>query len=398
VTPLDHSLVRRSFLAVVVTALTALVPLPARAAADSTYQGGCGFDTARRDLGTTSTSRDQRWRRHRRALLVDDRLRAVLARRQPVAATVTCVIKVNGVPKVTATFDGTVVVAGAKRVSFYVGQYDVVDTCDTVDYTSNDTPTTTVCPEDTTAQIVPQPVYDLVEPAVQSVHDAAHGGVDPTLCPILAGLAPGVPGLVDIDDQGDTHLSGGTVWDCPPDDPPVAIPVPTPPECADGLDNDLDGHTDYPDDPDCWGPEADAEGLQAPPPGLTGSAVPRPCTTVDAVTACASLTPRTTIATYTVYEPALSYPTIYDAELVDYDFALPNGGTVTLPCVVVRNPLPANPCAAAGGTYAGHRLYLSTVVPREPYLPAAVVGVCTADLTVTVNGDGVSSFPAYSIC
>jgi hypothetical protein len=41
--------------------------------------------------------------------------------------------------------------------------------------------------------------------------------LDATLCPILSSLSPGVPGVVDIDPEGDTSVAGvGQVWDCPP--------------------------------------------------------------------------------------------------------------------------------------------------------------------------------------
>lgn len=41
--------------------------------------------------------------------------------------------------------------------------------------------------------------------------------VDPFLyCPLVASLAPGVPGVVDIDNEGDLHVDGRWIWDCPP--------------------------------------------------------------------------------------------------------------------------------------------------------------------------------------
>jgi hypothetical protein len=49
----------------------------------------------------------------------------------------------------------------------------------------------------------------------------AHTGLgpdspDPTLCPLLAGASPGVPGTVDVDPTGDTAVGGQPFWDCPP--------------------------------------------------------------------------------------------------------------------------------------------------------------------------------------
>jgi hypothetical protein len=113
---------------------------------------------------------------------------------------------------------------------------------------------------------VPQPVYDAVDATVGVLADTIYSNWDPVFCELLVALAPGVPGLVDIAYDGDTRLLGGTVWECPPydvsDPDPMSLPVP--PECSDGVDNDLDGYVDYPADPDCWGPESDAEGLHLP--------------------------------------------------------------------------------------------------------------------------------------
>lgn len=39
---------------------------------------------------------------------------------------------------------------------------------------------------------------------------------DPTVCAELGSLAPGVPGIVDIDPTGDTYITGEFLWDCQP--------------------------------------------------------------------------------------------------------------------------------------------------------------------------------------
>ncbi len=255
-------LTHRLVLPAVATALLAVAPVPARAAADSEYRGGCGFDTVQRD---------------RVDVFVDGGLwsgvlySATLLYSSgspgdnPVSATVTCTLLVNGQPRGVGTFAGTVVVAGAKRLSFFTAPYDHVQLCETVDFTSNDTPTHTECQEPTTSTVLPNPLWDALDAAVDLVQEL----VDPALCPLLAGLAPGGPGVVDVGTEGDVAVAGVPVWDCGADDPdalhdilPLAIPVP--PECSDGVDNDLDGDTDYPADRDCWGPDSDAEGLQVP--------------------------------------------------------------------------------------------------------------------------------------
>ena len=40
--------------------------------------------------------------------------------------------------------------------------------------------------------------------------------LDPLLCSVLVQLTPGVPGLVDVNDEGDVYLFGVLFWDCPP--------------------------------------------------------------------------------------------------------------------------------------------------------------------------------------
>jgi hypothetical protein len=109
------------------------------------------------------------------------------------------------------------VIAGAE--SFRDNTYPArLELCTTVDYTSNDDPSVTECG-------LAETPFETVDRLVQEVFDAVFGTVnpllsayvDPVLCPRLAALAPGVPGVVDIDPTGDTTVSGyGLVWDCPP--------------------------------------------------------------------------------------------------------------------------------------------------------------------------------------
>ena len=67
------------------------------------------------------------------------------------------------------------------------------------------------CFPTTNTQIPPQPVIDLLDQIF-----AATGAVDFLLCPILGGLAPGVPGVLDITPEGDVSIAGSLFWDCPP--------------------------------------------------------------------------------------------------------------------------------------------------------------------------------------
>ena len=48
------------------------------------------------------------------------------------------------------------------------------------------------------------------------VCEHSYSTFDQMLCPTLAGLAPGVPGVVDINLQGDVFLAGEGFFDCPP--------------------------------------------------------------------------------------------------------------------------------------------------------------------------------------
>jgi hypothetical protein len=49
------------------------------------------------------------------------------------------------------------------------------------------------------------------------VNDAVAAYVDPLVCPALASLAPGMPGVVDVTPDGDTTVVAyGPAWDCPP--------------------------------------------------------------------------------------------------------------------------------------------------------------------------------------
>lgn len=38
----------------------------------------------------------------------------------------------------------------------------------------------------------------------------------PVECAAIAAMTPGIPGVVDIDSEGDVSVAGEPVWDCPP--------------------------------------------------------------------------------------------------------------------------------------------------------------------------------------
>jgi hypothetical protein len=162
---------------------------------------------------------------------------------------------------------------------------------------------------------------------------------------------------------------------------PVGVPS-VAPQCSDGVDNDLDGRTDYPDDPDCTSPSG---ALEAGAPGTS-------CPDVSVlVPVCVSYTPGTTRTPYTVYAPTTAGGSVV-AHVDRYQFTLPNGATTAVPCVVVDGTPDA--CSAAGGTY------LDTMAALGPALstPVTTVYVCDANLVATADDLGLTSFPAYALC
>lgn len=60
------------------------------------------------------------------------------------------------------------------------------------------------------------PGCDYATAVVDWLNARVFAPLDGTLCPRLAALAPGVPGVVDIDPTGDTSVAGSVLWDCPP--------------------------------------------------------------------------------------------------------------------------------------------------------------------------------------
>jgi len=119
--------------------------------------------------------------------------------------------------------------------------------------------------------------------------------------------------------------------------------------------------------------------------------VPASCSTEIGQEVCASVTK--TQGSYAVSPPnGVSGP---DAgSIATYQFTLPNGGKVTVPCaVLVSGATTVDPCAAAGGTYVATLATLSDA-PN----PVTAVQICNANLVLTVDGIGINSFPALVLC
>ena len=140
------------------------------------------------------------------------------------AVSIQCVVKVNGAPVANtgAPATGTTVAATAGQVTFTATDQDDVDLC--AEWTDGTTSGES-CSDTTVTQIPPQAVIDLLI----SVFDAIDAilipieqtVVDPAVCPVLATLGntvPDVPGVLEINGQGDVFLLGDPFWDCPPYD------------------------------------------------------------------------------------------------------------------------------------------------------------------------------------
>lgn len=130
--------------------------VPAHAGASSEFLGGCGFET-RRDprrpdvqIGTIHAE-----------VVVFSR-----ADDNPVSALVTCGFNVNGVMAWSETFEGTAAVVGRRLGEYRLGEFDSFTWCETVDFTSDDTPTSSACYYIDYTQLPPQEVYDVACPVV----------------------------------------------------------------------------------------------------------------------------------------------------------------------------------------------------------------------------------------
>lgn len=134
---------RGTVVAAFVAGLAALAAPPSRATAPSEHHGGCGFDAVK----TAPTNGDATWVGDIDVLAV---LHSPDVAGNPVSATITCEIAVNGVVREQglpskASFSGTGVVVGVAPASYVAASTDLVELCETVDFTSDATPTTTEC-------------------------------------------------------------------------------------------------------------------------------------------------------------------------------------------------------------------------------------------------------------
>lgn len=174
-----------------------------------------------------------------------------------------------------------------------------------------------------------------------------------------------------------------------------APPSPLATQCGDGVDNDLDGRTDYPSDPGCTSSGDTTESSDASPA----------CPLVAGVPVCTSITSGTVFEAVPVSNVVIGTAATHRvvATVDIYRLDLPTGGFLTVPCVVATvNATPVNPCAAADMTFVSR---LVSLVDRSADQPSAslsgtlaTVRVCNATVTVTAAGIGLNEFPALTLC
>jgi hypothetical protein len=201
-------------------ALSLLVATAPVARADhGQYVGGCSFLALNDTTPDGSLGGQNQWTGEIDTVVVATDWNGI-----PMLASVDveCELLVNGVSQgVVLSASGTTVAASAGPFSYTAQEGDVVTLCDHVRV---DWHTTTQCHDAVNTPLIPQPVVDVLDllldttgQVVDLVNEISIQAIDPILCPVLAALAPGVPGIVDIDgDDGDVYVLGAIFWDCPP--------------------------------------------------------------------------------------------------------------------------------------------------------------------------------------
>jgi hypothetical protein len=146
--------VRTSLPALAVLAALATTASPAHAASGSyVVRGGCAYDT----VENATEPGVQQGVVYATVVLASETVSD-----EPVSATVTCEVWVDGVLQQASSFDGTGVVTGAAPLRYHKGpcQSDYLHV--TVDLTSDDTPTDDYWVEADYVMIPPQEVTDVV--------------------------------------------------------------------------------------------------------------------------------------------------------------------------------------------------------------------------------------------
>ena len=132
----------------------------------------------------------------------------------PGAGTFRCDLRVNGVTQAsTMPTHGETLLVTAGPIEYVATEVDVVEFCEHVDF--DDGHVYEHCQGTTIIQIPPE-CLDLVSCVFDVLNELVVKPADVVVCAALIALAPGVPGVVDIDPTGDTYLLGEFLWDCPP--------------------------------------------------------------------------------------------------------------------------------------------------------------------------------------
>ena len=179
--------------ALVALALLACAAAPAAAADDSHYLNGCYVDAVAVPTGQVGEPETYTAR-------IGAEIPVYSTSGEPVSATVTCALRVRRVVVHEVSFSGTTVVVGSEWAEFSADLPLEVSTCTTVDFTSDDTPTRTVCPESQTYEFPPPVVWDVADVVVGSVP-----GDPEALCTAVTLADAGVPdvwGVFMITDDG----------------------------------------------------------------------------------------------------------------------------------------------------------------------------------------------------
>jgi hypothetical protein len=209
-------MLKKTLLAVTSVAMLALSAPISHAAPAALVRSGCGFEFAA--LPTAMGGQDTYTSVVYGFGVFDDQL----------THTLHCFVTVNGVDQGGVSISGSVFVAGAANVTFHADDDATVELCTEIDGIL------VSCGSTDETQIPPQEVIDLIDQVFDLLDQAATlvddilapvyaflqgfgGDSDPIVCPILASFSPGIPGVVDINVEGDVTLAvAGPFWDCPP--------------------------------------------------------------------------------------------------------------------------------------------------------------------------------------
>jgi hypothetical protein len=194
------------------------VGAPTAQAEHTGYRGGCAFTTINDTTPDGQLGGQNTWNGEVDVLVI-----ATDAADTPAALPISaeCELFINGVSQgivATATQPGVGFAVGGGTIQFTAETTDVVTLCDNVVV---DGEPHVGCGDAVFTPIVPQPVIDLLDQLFALLTELEILLVDPIVCPIhllMFQVGFGVPGVFDVNEQGDVFLFGDPFWDCPPYD------------------------------------------------------------------------------------------------------------------------------------------------------------------------------------